>query len=175
MTTFSEKLERELMGESAVSRWLIAKGWTVLPAYEVEVGRGKGPRLFTGDGQLIAPDLLIFNERKVMWCEAKTKSSFTWHRKSASWQTGIDGRHWRDYVEVASRTPFPVWLLFLQRPGGMEKETPEGMRSPSWLYGNTIESLQGAIDHEFEDVGSGGMVYWRIDALQRIAGYEDFE
>lgn len=166
--SFSERLQTGLLGEGEIARWFNDKGYAVLPAYEVEMNNGKGPRIFTAEGSLISPDLLVFNSRKVFWIEAKTKSAFTWHRASQTWQTGIDRKHWSHYLQVAQRTPWPVWILFLHRPGSIAKDTPEGMTSPCGLFGNTIEKLNANIHHEHENHGPSGMVYWTIGALRKL-------
>jgi len=171
--TFTESLKTGLLGESHIAQWLIRRGYSVLPAYEVEVNHGKGPRLFTANGQLISPDLLVFNAGKTMWCEAKTKSAFTWHRISKTWQTGVDRRHWKHYVEVAKVTPFPVWLLFLHKPNLVAKDTPEGMVCPSGLFGNSVPHLLRHVHHEHENHGPSGMVYWSAAALKKIAEYDE--
>lgn len=168
MSRFEESLAVGQMGEGEIARWFISKGYSVLPAYEVEQHHGKGPRLFTFGGQVVSPDLLVFNADKVMWVEAKTKTAFTWHRGSRTWQTGIDRRHWREYLRVNEITPFPVWILFLHRPGGLAKDTPEGMISPSGLFGNEIGFLAEHIHHEHENHGPSGMVYWTVESLKKI-------
>jgi len=169
--SFESQLQTGLLGEGEIARHLIKHGYHVLPAYQIEVDHNKGPRLYTADGNLIAPDLLAFSSGRVLWVEAKTKSAFTWHRSSATWQTGIDRRHWLHYVEVDERTPWPVWIFFLHRKGLIAKDTPFGMISPSGLFGNTVFKLKTTIHHEHENHGPSGMVYWTVDALRKI---EDF-
>ena len=169
--SFTEKLAVGRLGEDAISRWLIRKDFFVLPAYEIAVNHGKGPRLFGPNGALISPDLLAFKGPRVEWIEAKHKSAFTWHRLTQSWQTGIDRRHWLHYLEVERTTPFPVWLFFLHRPGGEAVDTPEGMRSPSGLFANTIAILKDCVDHEHMNHGPSGMVYWRESKLRKLAEY----
>lgn len=162
------------MGESIIAKWLNRCGWNVLPAYEVETHSGKGPRLFTVErGKLITPDMLIFKNRNIRWIEAKTKSAFTWHRISESFQTGIDRRHWQSYISVSEVTPFPVWLLFLHEPGQNAKDTPAGMKSPSGLYGQEITKLCENVDHEHKNHGRSGMVYWRESVLLKLCTYEE--
>jgi hypothetical protein len=169
--SFTEKLAVGRLGEDAISRWLIRKKFFVLPAYEIMVHHGKGPRLFGPNGNLISPDLMVFKGDRVEWIEAKHKSAFSWHRKTGTWQTGIDRRHWRDYLEVEKTTPFPVWLFFLHCPGGEAKDTPGGMRSPSGLFAGMISDLYRCIDHEHENHGPSGMVYWRESSLKKLAEY----
>ena len=166
--SFIEQLRTGLIGEGEIAQRLIARGYSVLPAYEIEQSHGKGPRLFTAEGQLISPDMLVFNAQKVLWVEAKTKSAFTWHRLSGTWQTGIDRCHWRHYLEVAKTTPFPVWILFLHRKGNSAKDTPDGLMCPSGLFGNSIEKLNASIHHESDEWGTSGMVYWTVNVLRKI-------
>lgn len=171
--SFDESLREGLLGEGLITRWLNSRGWNVLPAYEIEVQSGKGPRLFSAQrGKLIAPDLLVFNGSEFYWVEAKTKSAFTWHRNTETFQTGIDRRHWLDYLAVSETTGFPVWLMFLHRPGSSAKDTPLGKVSPSGLYGQVIDRLLDTIDHEHANHGPSGMVYWRENALRKICEYE---
>jgi hypothetical protein len=169
--SFNDRLKTGLLGEDEISRWFIRKSFQVLPAYQIEVNHGKGPRLFTPDGQFISPDLLIFNSKKILWIEAKTKSAFTWHRQSNTFQTGIDRRHWNHYLEVEKRTPFPVWILFLHRQGCIAKDTPAGMESPSGLFGNSVPELNRTIHHQHDNWGPSGMVYWTVNALKKLADF----
>lgn len=169
-TRFADNLAAGLIGESEVAQWLIDRGWTVLPAYEKEIGTGKGPRLYTAEGPVVSPDMLIFNrQRKIWWVECKTKQAFSWHRNTETWQTGIDLHHWREYQRVQRLTPFDICLLFLHRFGNMAKDTPQGKVSPSGLFGNTITRLLDTVDHVSGRHGASGMVYWNESALHRIA------
>lgn len=170
--SFEESLQVGLLGEQVIAQWLIRKGYQVLPAYEIELIHGKGPRLFTTEGPIITPDLLVFNGQKIVWCEAKTKTAFTWHRLSGTWQTGIDRKHWLEYLRIAQLTPFPVWIFFLHKPNGQAKDTPEGMMSPSGLFGHSIEQLNRSIHHEHANHGPSGMVYWTVDALKSVCSWE---
>lgn len=169
--SFDEQLKVGLLGEDLVSRWLIKRGWQVLPAYQVSADHGKGPRLFGDYGQLISPDLLVFNAKKTFWVEAKFKSAFTWHRISSTWQTGIDLKHWSHYVDVAKVTPFEAWIVFLHKPDSQAKDTPPGMRSPSGLFGNSVEKLAELKHHEHANHGPSGMIYWTDSALVKLAEY----
>ena len=83
-----------------ICKKLRRNGWNVLPAYEISEQK-KSPRLFTSEcGNLIIPDLLVFKDDKIMWVEVKSKSAFTWHRKTETWQTGLDNNYWNDYISV---------------------------------------------------------------------------
>ena len=80
-------------------------------------------------GRLITPDLLLMKKQQVKWVEAKHKNMATFFRKKWRWQTGIDKRHYEDYLKVQDRTPaWPIWLLFLQEVP-LETNAPPGLRS----------------------------------------------
>jgi hypothetical protein len=171
MPIFEQQLKVGLIGESEIAQWFISKGYHVLPAYQIELPHGKGPRLFTSTGQLISPDMLVFNSTKIFWIEAKTKSSFTFHRLTRSWQTGIDRKYWQHYLQVQNLVPWDIWILFLHRQGPPAKDTPEGFISPHGLFGNTITFLKDHIDHEHENHGPTGMVYWQHKHLKIIPSF----
>jgi len=170
MTTFEQKLAFGKAGESLIANWLKRRGYSVLPVYEKEIGAGKGPQVFTANGDFIAPDLLIFGKDsvKVWWIEAKHKSAFTWHRITSRWVTGIDLKHYQNYLTVQELSPWPVWLLFLQRDG-QAKDTPPGMISPTGLYGRSLVYLRRHENHRHGNWGRGGMVYWADSVLIKIA------
>lgn len=82
MTAFAQTLEFGKIGESDIAYWLRDRNNCVLPIYEKEIDEGKGPRLFSPNGEHIVPDMLVLPE--VEWIEAKHKSVFTWHRDRKS-------------------------------------------------------------------------------------------
>lgn len=165
---FGLSLKKGQAGESLIAHWLRSRGCHVLPVYEVEMNTGKGPRLFSATGQLIAPDALVFNGDNIFWAEVKHKTIFTWHRNSGTWQTGIDLRHYEQYLEVADKTNKELWLFFFHA-GGLD---PIGGESPSGLFGNTLDVLRNCAHHTSDKWGKTGMIYWEIKSLKRLATYE---
>lgn len=167
-TNFEENLKAGKVGESLIARFLRGRGYSVLPVYEKEIDEGKGPVLFTARaGVLIAPDMLVFNQRQMAWIEAKTKSAFTWHRATACWNTGINLPHWEDYLKIAEISPISIWIFFLHL-NGEAKDTPEGMTSPTGLFGNSLKYLREHEHHRWVD-----MVYWGLMDLKKIADLEE--
>ena len=177
VTVFDRQLQFGKIGEGYIASWLRErKRFNVLPVYEKEIKEGKGPVLFTVDDNLIAPDLLCFRGPTVIgndvrWIEAKTKSAFTWHRITQQWVTGIDLKHYHDYLEVSKLSPWPVWLLFLHLPG-TAKDTPCGMDSPTGLFGNELGYLAEHENHR-HDNWANGMVYWAYGTLAKLASLDD--
>lgn len=171
--SFDKSLSFGRVGEGRIARWLMSRGYAILPVYEKEINEGKGPQLFMLDRSLIAPDMLAFRGNEdVRWIEAKRKSVFTWHRKTERWVTGIDLKHYRNYLEVALRSPWPVYLLFLHESG----DTTEGPGPcPTGLFGHELLWLADHENHQHANWGKGGMVYWAHEDLQHYASLETFK
>lgn len=166
--SFEESLKVGLAGESAIAEWLKARGFTLLPVYEKLFDTGKGPQLYTPTVELVAPDFLVFRGDQVLWVEAKHKTAFSWHRLTGRWVTGIDLRHYQDYLQVADESPWPVWLLFLHE-GGQAKDSPAD--SPAGLFGGNLHKLRQCENHRHENWGKSGMVYWAHENLTLFAEY----
>lgn len=164
--SFAENLSKGFAGESLISKWLVQKNYFVLPAYEIIIDQGKGPRLLSPNGRpLICPDLMAIRGGAMLWIEAKTKTCWTLYRMNNTLQTGIDKRHWLDYVSVYEQMNVDVWLMFLHKP--------EANQNPSGLFGNTIEKLKVTWDHHSDRHGPSGMIYWQVDALKHIAQWSE--
>lgn len=170
---FREALDVGRVGESLISRWLQKRGCVVVPAYEIEINQGKGPRVFLSTGQLVAPDLLCIKPgESITWIEAKHKTVFSWYRKRQRWETGIDHRHWLDYCKVEEKTKLPVWLMFLHRESepwkGDRPYLPSGVdRCPVGLFGISLKSAKETF--RFAPQHASGMVYWPHTKLQKLA------
>lgn len=171
---FEQKYAVGKIGESLIANWFRGRGFNVLPVYEKEIKENKGPTLFLAEGgSLICPDMLVFKPGKTLWIEAKHKTAFSWHRITQRWVTGIDLRHYSDYLKVAEGQ-WPVWLLFLHQDG-TAKDTPEGLISPTGLFGNDIKVLKTIENHRSDKYGRSGMVYWSHDKLKQIAILSDIQ
>jgi len=173
MGDFQDALAFGQQGEQTVSKWLQERGHMVFPAYEKEGGEFKGPQLFSKSGDLVLPDLLAMRDGKAIWFEVKRKSCFTWHRISGKWVTGIDLNHYNQYREVAERTEFPVWLVFLHPSGVPDTgDLAHGCPTscPSGLFGNDIKALSASESHRHKNWGRHGMVYWASDKLKKLTG-----
>lgn len=183
---FNKALAFGQMAETDIAKWLLARGHKLLPGYDIEYNSGKGPRLFSSQFQLVTPDFLAWCDGRILWIEAKHKSTFTWHFKSAMkgkpqdqcWQTGIDLHHWNSYQRVAKETGLPVWILFLHRTSqsrledmrhGAPRECPTG------LFGEEITKLVKTFDHTDSPKNGAknhskyGMVYWTQSVLKKLA------
>lgn len=178
---FTEYLTFGQVGESRIAYWLRARGYHVLPIYEKEIDNGKGPRLFMAANspapQLIAPDMLIMREGVLMWIEAKHKRRFSWYGIGGYWVTGVDKRHYLDYIAVQERTTLPVWLMFLHTNSDTWHEDVRKWRAPKacpvGLYGNRLADLVNHISHDSDRHGTSGMVYWNIASLRLLASLDD--
>lgn len=177
---FKEKLNIGKLGENIISAWFHQKGFSILPVYEVEGNDNKGPRMFSGGQQLIAPDIFVFREKDAYWIEAKHKTRFSWHGKTSQWVTGIDIKHYEHYLEIDIETPWPVWLLFLHKDSTPWAEDLSRWRAcpkacPVGLFGNALDKLRNTENHRDTRWGKHGMVYWARDSLIQIASMEEIE
>lgn len=169
---FDSQMKFGQAGESAIAQWFRHRGHNVMPVYEKIIDTGKGPQFFLPKGEsLIAPDMLVFKSDEIIWIEAKHKTAFSWYRKMNYWVTGIDLRHYNDYLRVAEVSKIDVWLLFLHK-GGQAKDSPK--ESPAGLFGNRLNHLRKHESHR-SDFGNSGMVYWAIHKLILIASMEEVE
>ncbi len=164
---FNKQLQMGKTGETEIAEWLISRGSQVLPVYEIAENQFKGPTLYTLGEVIIAPDIIAFTDGKITFIEAKHKNAFSWYRNKQIWTTGIDKKHYMEYLKIQEETKVNVWILFLHR-GGQAKDSPP---SPSGLFANSLSVLSKNIDHESDRHGKSGMVYWNKEALIKIANY----
>jgi hypothetical protein len=177
---FQRNLQTGRVAESLIAKWMILRGFAVLPVYEIAEQQYKGPQLFSCNGEFVAPDMLAMKiGGPVLFVEAKSKSGFTWSRKYNRFETGIDCKHYLDYQQVKATTGLPLWILFLQN-GMAVKDAPQNKQdSPRGLFGNELDLLTQRESHRHDGWGKGGMVYWSTDypadkpALRLIAKYEE--
>ena len=173
MSEFSTVLKFGQEGENLIANWLRNRGWNVLPVYEKEGGDYKGPRLFTPTDGLIAPDLWAIREAQgtwkmeLTWIEAKHKAGFDYHRITGDLVTGIDERHYLDYLKIAdlTRKSMDFFILFLQRGIGTKNSR---FPTPAGLYGKSIHHLRKNEHHRHS-----GMVYWDESAFEKMAELDD--
>lgn len=169
---FQQQLQRGLLAEHHIARWLqTQRGYHILPIYNKQDDNRKGPRFYTASGeQLIAPDILAMRGSTLVWVEAKSKTTFTWHRVSQQWQTGIDYYNYTHYCKVADTVPHAMYVFFLHT------ETYEPVAcsgapttSPTGLYVQSFDVLRSCVHHIYPQSGRNRMVYWSIESLKKVA------
>lgn len=165
MSNFAESLAKGKTGESDIAKWLISRGASILPVYEIAENQYKGPAVYSVDNMnIIAPDMMVFNGGKITFVEAKHKTAFSWHRITQQWVTGIDLKHYFEYQKIQEKLSIPVWLMFLH-DGGTAKDSE---KSPSGLFGNSLDYLINHENHRHNNHGNSGMVYWSINSLKKF-------
>jgi hypothetical protein len=185
--SFNDYLSEGRIGEGKIAQWLRrVKNEILLPAYEIEIHSGKGPRLLLKDFQLVAPDFYAISIEGTTvlckWREAKQKTRFTWHWVSKNWQTGIDLRHYEDYLKVRELTQTMVYIMFLHRgnvPSNKDLQNGSPVTCPTGLYCRSIDYLRAHEHHRdsYDKYGhSYPMVYWNEKTLgPTIATLEEVE
>lgn len=163
---FQGSLALGKVGENDVFRYLIGRGFTILPAYELEILQRKGPRIQCPDKCLIAPDCLAMRDKRAVWVEVKWKAHFAWYRKTEEWTTGIDIHYYEHYLEVRKRFGFDLWVMFLHpddtpAPADLRYQCPP--KCPAGLYGREILELEKVRGYR-----RNGMIYWAEQNLKLI-------
>lgn len=166
--SFQEKLKFGKGGERVIAAILCKRGYSILPI-EKEDKNGKGPRIYQASSSIVAPDLLAL---EFGWIEAKTKSAFTWHRITKRWTTGIDIYYYEQYVEAASLSSVPTYLFFLQLLGQAKDSPPD---CPTGLFYGELQYLRVNENHRSDRWGKGGMVYWSVDKLKKLAELDELD
>lgn len=170
---FSKRLAFGLQGESVIEAWLVTSGYNVIPVTD-GVRNGRGPRILKPNGVVTAPDFLTLNE-SAQWQEVKTKSYFTFYRARGKFQTGIDGTPWNEYVKANEENKTNLLFLHLfDDPKSADPKCPMP-ECPTGLYGQSIDYLAGHIDHRSDSFGNGGMVFWNVDDLHKLASLEELD
>lgn len=171
--SFHENLAVGQLGESAIAKWLMGRGNSIIPVYEKQIDTGKGPRFFTPEGRFVAPDMFVLPA--MQFIEAKHKTVFTWHRISKRWCTGIDLHHYAGYQKVQAISGRSVWLTFLhvsEQPDARDLAAGCPERCPVGLFGEELRFLVEHENHRHENWGRHGMVYWAVDTLKLLAPLE---
>jgi hypothetical protein len=123
MTDFKKSLEVGKTGETEIAKWLLSQGHNILPVYEISEGQYKGPAIYSGDETIIAPDMLVFHQTKgVIFVEAKSKTAFSEYRIKSKkgythWVTGIDQRHFNEYLKVKEKCNTDIFYCFCKKEG----------------------------------------------------------
>jgi len=176
---FEDKLKIGRVAENEIVAWLRSRGNGVVTVYEIEHKSGLGPRFFGKDRAFIAPDILLFNGGgRVLWCETKHKTVFSWYRIDGCWETGIDSRHYDEYLKVADETGLPVWLVFLHRtstPSADDLKHNCPLSCPVGLFGGDLDYLKNNISHRSDKYGPHSMVYWAHKTLRKLADLKDVQ
>jgi hypothetical protein len=159
---FDFQRARSKVVEVAVAKWLMGRGWKILPAYDFSgAGDDKAPKLMADGESLVLPDLLGCRAGKSIWFEVKLKTSATLYRKTGTWETGISLRHFRHYQKVRDESGLPVWLVFAHQGENEVSAAPlEALESCLRVYSGNL-------------MGRGGMAFFPYAALRRLATLAD--
>ncbi len=170
VSDFAQTLAMGVAAEEALTAWLRRQGHVVLPIAQA-IGNGNGPRLYCPDAVITVPDLIVLGtDGKPVWLESKAKGSFSLHRTTGDWVTGIDIRHYQNYLDVMQRTGWGVWLLFVA-------ESAQYGAPRAGLYAARLDELQQREHHRWtsprNQYGKGGMVYWGVDVFEYLATLDE--
>lgn len=125
---FMDKLLYGQEAEIAVSRWLMQRGYYVVPRYIPNGDGDNAPSMFGLAASYVLPDLDVFaaGKRRRFWFEVKRKRAYTW---DGCKQTGFSPRLREHYLRVQQESGNEVFVGFYD----------EG---ESLLYGNFLSELE---------------------------------
>lgn len=141
--------------ERALSTYLQARGWGVLPVYNFSGAEDDKAPLMCGPADpytgvvgagLVLPDLLLARDGRSVFVEAKRKTRADFTRKTQRHETGISHRLYQHYEEVRCRTGLDVFLFFGHELEGEVRWCKLGDVPPRVYDG--------------QKMGRGGMVFW---------------
>lgn len=174
MSVFQQQLAVGIVGEGQIATWLRRRGHCVLPAYEKVIDDQKGPRLYSPTADLVAPDMLVFRDGRQMWIEAKTKTRFSWYGLGKYFVTGLNYRHYLDYLQVEKETGLAVWILFLHRNGDTWPPDVQKWNAPPVCpTGLFTCRLTAETSHQAPDAKGVPMIYWPFHRLRLIASLDE--
>lgn len=107
-----ESWARGRAGERDARAWLMAHGYFVVPAADIE--NGGAPVLEGLAYKAVLPDLLVAMRGFSRWADVKTKSNATKHIKTKVWEHGCQTSHWADYLACQEQTGIEGWLAIYE-------------------------------------------------------------
>ena len=168
-------------GENVVACWLRARGNTLLPVRDIQMGHvWKGPRMTGPEGiERVATDWLVTTPTgQVVYSEVKRKHAFSWHRNTREWVTGIDQHYLDHYVRTRQTSNIDMWLLFVHLNGEpTDADLKQGCPNccPTGIFGAEIRTLANEVHHTHGNWGKGGMVYWTAPPLKLLATLNELQ
>lgn len=116
MTLSGKEWDLGRAGESRARQRLMAAGFFVMPACDIE--NGKAPALERVGERLILPDFLACGIDANRWIEVKTKGTASFHYQYQRHEHGLATSSWCWYRKVQAVTKIPVWLAILEGTTG---------------------------------------------------------
>lgn len=154
---FKEQLAIGKEGEHEIGNYFMNKNYSILPLYQFE--DNIAPKVFTLNNTLTSPDMFISGNNKCFWVEVKTK--FRWVNYNNIIETGINEKHYRQYLSIAEKTTLPIYLIF------NHKKTP-----PIGYFYIDIKTpynrIWDGINIADQKYISQPMVFWKYEDLIKI-------
>lgn len=172
MNTFEQQLEWGEEGETQLCKWLnsfddmsVMRVWAKIKN-NIQVA----PKIRIDGRYYSTPDIQVFQGDERVFVESKRMTGFTRHRKSSTWQIGIDKAKLMEYRFLQERLDQKIDLYFIVEG---KKVTGTDQIYDSGIYRMNVDE---DIHHEwtmYANNRSTLMVYWTEDKLTKLAEYDE--
>lgn len=126
---FNQMLKFGEEGERIAAEKLLSKGVAVSPLYQFSPD--SPPFLLTDIERVILPDLTCWKNGANFFVECKRKKQ--WVSWNGELETGLDLRHFNDYLKVKKITGSSIYIFFIHE---------DTMKQNSGIFYNEIEILK---------------------------------
>lgn len=155
--SFEEKLAFGKEGEHEVGEYFMKLGYSLLPLYQFT--EDIAPKIYSEVETIISPDIFISGKEKAFWVEVKTKNR--WINYNRIRETGLNKRHYDEYIKIRHNTKLPVYVVFNHKD-----DNPTGFYFIDIIvpYHRIWDGINCATNRRV----SPPLVLWKFEALTRI-------
>jgi hypothetical protein len=151
--SFAEFLEIGRKSERAVAFAQRLKSYMLVPLADINnqiLAKGGAPRMCDGFGSaIVLPDFAVIGFGRIFPLEVKGKSTATLHKKTGTWEHGVDLRNYEHYRAFARASGQKLILAIHEgKTGEILAASLDRLGEPRAYYGET---------------GHPPMVYWPRD------------
>ncbi len=155
--SFEEKLAFGKEGEHEVGEYFMRRGYSLLPLYQFS--EDLAPKIYNDGGVIISPDIFVAGLKKAFWVEVKTKNR--WIKYLGNLETGLNERHFNEYLRINRKTELPVYVVFNHK-----EDMPNGFYFVEIT--TPFQRIWDGINRANGKRISPPLVLWRIEMLTKI-------
>jgi len=154
MSDFEERLKFGKEGEDEVYKYLIQRGWNLIPV--VPVNKDIGQRVYVLDSDYPSVDTIAFKNGKTRWIEVKHRAAPSFYQDT--WTVGMSKYYFNSYYKMQQESSIPVYIFFLI--DWRDNDTPFG------LYDKSLSMLCDTV-HSRTKLS----LFWDVEKLRKLSDY----